>query len=443
MEVKLADIRKDLESKGIRFLFFQFVDLNGMFYSITIPIERFEGSAKEGVGIDGYSCGFLDVERSDLIIKPDLDTLKILPWETSTGKVAAFLCDIYGADGETPCPLDPRNVLKKAIQELKTEMGEAAEFIVSPELQFWVMKEKDGQLQVYDDGRYFSAPPNDKATELRQEIAVALSEIGIPTDKSHHETTPGKYEVNIDHGTALKIADTMYQYKFIVKNIAAHRGLLISFMPKPFGDRAGNGMHFHQNLEEKGKNLFSDPNSRYFNLSDIGLNFIAGQLKHACSLVSITNPTVNSYKRFHQVKGTEAPSYILWAQYNRTSLIRVPPSSVKAARFEFRGGDGSMNPYLGFSSFLMAGLDGIKNKLMPPEPVEENVHTLTPEQRKEKQIGELPWNLAEALDELQKDEVMKEALGAAYDRYIYLKRKDWREYGRIVTSWELEKYLDV
>lgn len=439
----LVNIKKHLEAELIRFVYLQFVDLNGMFYSMTIPIGRLDDAVSNGVSIDGYSCDFLDVEKSDLIIKPDLDTLMILPWETSTGKVASFLCNIYNADREKPYPLDPRNLLKRSIEKLKAQMGKGAEFIVSPELQFWVMRKEDGQLELYDEARYLSAPPNDKGSELRQEMAVALATAGILTDKSHHETTQGKYELNIDHGLALKIADTMYQYKFIVKNVGARHGLIVSFMPKPFGDRAGNGMHFHQNLVENGKNLFTDTNSKYFNLSEIALGFIAGQLKHSCALVSITNPTVNSYKRFHQLTGTEAPSYILWAQYNRTSLLRVPPSSAKAARFEFRGADGSMNPYLGFAAFLMAGLDGIKNKLIPPEPVEENVHTLTPQQRKGKQIGELPWNLAEALDELERDNVLKEGLGSAYERYMYLKRKEWRDYGRLVTSWEVERYLDV
>ena len=442
MQTKATAIKKVLESKGIKFTYFQFVDLNGQFYSGTIPTERFESSA-EGIGIDGYSCGFLEVEKSDLIIKPDFETMRILPWETSTGKIATFLCDMYYADGNTPYPLDPRNILKTAVKTLKEEMGDKKEFIVSPELQFWVIEKKNSTWELLDEARYFSAPPNDRGAEFRQELAVALAEAGIPTDKSHHENTPGKLELNIDHGEALKVADTMIQYKFIVKNLAAQRGLTISFMPKPFNDRPGNGMHFHQNIAENGKNLFSDPNSKYFNLSNMALSYIAGLLKHASALVAITNPTVHSYKRFHQLKGTEAPSYILWAQYNRTSLIRVPPSSAKAARFEFRGGDGSINPYLGFAAFLMAGLDGIKNKLTPPEPVEENVHTLSPELRKKKKIGDLPWNFAEALDELEKDEVMKRTLGPAFQRYLFLKRKDWREYGRVVTDWEFQKYLDV
>jgi glutamine synthetase len=439
----LPEIKKVLEKHDVKFVYFQFVDLNGKLYSITIPFEKLDPVVGGGIGIDGYSCDFLSVEKSDLIIRPDLDTLTILPWETSTGNVASFLCDIYEADGITPFGVDPRNVLKIALKKMKAQLGEEVEFLVVPELQFWLMKRENGRLCLFDDASYFSPPPNDKGTEIRQEMATALARAGIFTEKSHHETTEGKYEVNIDHGPALNIADTMLKYKFIIKNVASRHGLIVSFMPKPFGDKAGNGMHYHQNLAQKGKNLFSDVNSKYFNLSQMALNFIGGQLKHSKALVSVTNPTVNSYKRFHQIKGTEAPSYILWAQYNRTSLIRVPPSSVKAARFEFRGGDGSMNPYLGFAAFLMTGLDGIKNKINPPEPVEENVHTLSSSQKKEKQIGELPWNLAEAVDELEKDPVVKEALGPAYDRFVFLKRKEWRDYGRVVTDWELEKYLDV
>jgi len=439
----LSSVKENLEANDIQFTYLQFVDLNGKFYSATIAADQFEKVIEGGIGIDGYSCGFLEVESSDLMVKPDLTTMQILPWETSTGKVASFCCDIYEADGVTPYLKDPRYVLKRALGILKSELGDGAEFIVAPELQFWILKHENGKLSPYDEAGYFSAPPNDKSAELRQEMAVALAKAGIVTEKSHHETTPGKYELNILHGPALKIADTMYQYKFIIKNIAAKYGLTVSFMPKPFGDRAGNGMHFHQNLADKGKNLFSDVNSKYFNLSDTALSFIAGQLKHSRGLVAVTNPTVNSYKRFHQIAGTEAPSYVLWAQYNRTALLRVPPSPAKAARFEFRGADGSMNPYLGFAAFLMSGLDGIRSGLRPPEPVEENVHKLTPQSRVEKQIGSLPWNLSEALDELESDAVLQEALGDAYERYLYLKRKQWTDYGRIVTDWELQMYLDV
>jgi glutamine synthetase len=439
----LSEIKKVLAANDITFVYFQFIDLNGKLYSVAIPIEKLESVVENGIGIDGYSCDFLSVEKSDLIIRPDLDTLTILPWETTTGKVASFLCDIYDADGVSPFEAAPRNVLKHALKKMKAQLGEDVEFLVAPELQFWLMKRENGKLCLFDDASYFSPPPNDKSTEIRQEMAMGLTKAGILTEKSHHETTEGKYEVNIDHGPALNIADTMLKYKFIIKNVAARHGLIVSFMPKPFGDKAGNGMHYHQNLTQKGKNLFSDAHSKYFNLSQMALNFIGGQLKHSKALVAITNPTVNSYKRFHQVKGTEAPSYILWAQYNRTSLMRVPPSSLKAARFEFRGGDGSMNPYLGFAAFLLVGLDGIKNKIRPPEPVEENVHTLSPSGRKEKQIGDLPWNLAEAIDELEKDSVVKEALGPACDRFVFLKRKEWQEYGRVVTDWELTKYLDV
>ena len=326
---------------------------------------------------------------------------------------------------------------------MKTELGNTVEFIVSPELQFWLMIKKNGTTELYDNGEYLSPPPHDKAAEFRQELALALNEAGIPTHKSHHETTQGKYELNIEHGPALKIADVMIQYKFIVKNLAARQGLILSFMPKPFTDRAGNGLHLHQNLSNNKENLFSDQTSKYFNLSELALSFIAGQLKHARALVALTNPSVNSYKRFHQVRGTEAPSYILWARYNRTALIRIPPCSLKSVRFEFRGADGSMNPYLGFAGLLVAGLDGVKKGLEPPEPVEENVHSLTAEEREKKGIGELPWNLGEALDELERDDVVRNALGGAYDRYLYLKRREWREYGRVVTTWEFEKYLDV
>lgn len=436
-------VKQRVEANDIQFIYLQFVDLNGKFYLATIAADHFDKVVKDGLGIDGYSCGFLEVESSDLIVRPDLSTMQVLPWETSTGKVASFCCDIYEADAVTPYEKDPRYLLKRALGTLKSEVGNEAEFIVAPELQFWILKHENGKVKPYDEAGYFSAPPLDKGAELRQEMAVALTKAGISTEKSHHETTPGKYELNIAHGPALEIADTMCQYKFIVKNVAAKYGLTVSFMPKPFKDRAGNGMHLHQNLADKGRNLFSDVNSKYFSLSDIALSFIAGQLKHSRALVAVTNPTVNSYKRFHQVTGTEAPSYILWAQYNRTALLRVPPSPAKDARFEFRGADGSMNPYLGFAAFIMTGLDGIRSGLRPPEPVEENVHRLTPQSRVAKQIGDLPWNLSEALDELESDAVLQEALGDAYERYLELKRKQWRDYGRVVTDWELEMYIDV
>jgi len=371
--------------------------------------------------------------------------LMVFPWKSGEQKTAGVICDIYDSDGKTLFEDVPRFVLKKCLSKMKEHLGREADFFVSPELEFWLFRMVDGKLRLHDEGRYFSPPPFDRGYEVREEMALTLGKMGVKTVKSHHETSPGKHELNITHGTALKIADTMVMYKFVTKLLASQRDLIASFMPKPFLEQAGMGMHIHQNISngKTGENLFYDSGSPD-GLSETAHFYIGGLLKHARALVAITNPTVNSYKRFHQARGLEAPSFVSWARYNRTVMVRIPPATPRAARVEYRASDASCNPYLTFAAMLMAGLDGMRRKVTPPDPVEENIYTLTREERGERGIADLPRNLNEALDELEKDGVMKDALGEVmHSKFTELKRAEWREYNTNVYDWERDKYLDV
>jgi len=316
--------------------------------------------------------------------------------------------------------------------------------MTSPEIEFWLFtRDESGTLRFHDDASYFSAPPKDRGYAIRMRIASMLMEMGIHPVKIHHEVPPGKHEIDFKFGPALHIADASIMYKFAVKSIAAKYGLVASFMPKPFYGQYGAGMHTHQSLMDvrERRNLFHGSSCQ--NLSEIALYFIGGLIKHAREIAAITNPTVNSYKRL--VPGWEAPVYITWARYNRSALIRVPMTTdPRKVRIEYRATDGSCNPYLAFAVMLMAGLDGVKNKLEPPPPVEENIYKMTQEERQRRGIETLPGSLGEALKEAENSTIIKETLGnKAYKKYMEEKYKEWFEFNVRVHEWERQKYIDV
>jgi len=441
MEVKkvLEQVKKD----NIKFITLQFTDLLGVIKELIIPVEQLEDASRNGVWFDGSSVeGFARIQESDLFLKPDMATYAVVPWLTENGKTARLICDIYRSDGK-PFEGDPRFILKQAVAEAEKE---GFEYNVGPEPEFYLFRADDeNRTSPIDYGSYFDLSSHEGYKAIKKIIA-ALENFGIKVETSHHEVGLGQYEIDFHYGPCLDIADKVVTLKYTAKKIAQMHGLHATFMPKPIMDAAGSGMHIHQSLfDTKTKaNAFYEEGGKY-NLSKVAYNFIAGQIKHINSMCAILCPTVNSYKRL--VSGYEAPVYITWAAMNRSALLRIPKwfrAKSEAARIELRCPDPACNPYLAFAVMLKAGLDGIKNNLQPPEPVEENIYTLDDESLVKKNIGVLPTSLLEALDELKKDKLMKDVLGEhLFERYIDVKAKEWDEFKKQVTTWEIDTYLDT
>ena len=377
-----------------------------------------------------------------LIIDPD--SYAILPWTTPELRRARVFCDIHQPDGQ-PYPRDPRGVLKRALKRVE-EKGWV--YNIGPEPEFFLFK-RNGSDNIHpvphDVGGYFDFSPNDEAVTVRTELMSALKMMGLEVEVGHHEVALGQHEIDFRFADALKTADNVLTLKYTVKAIAAQHDLVASFMPKPIFGINGSGMHCHQSMFDKaGNNLFFDKDDE-FNLSGMAYSFIAGQLKHARALAAVVAPTVNSYKRL--VPGYEAPVYVGWAQRNRSALIRIPrytPGQDKAVRMELRFPDPSSNPYLAFSTMLAAGLDGVDNKLDPPAGLNNiNVYDLSADERKALNISELPGSLKEALQELDKDELLKETLGGIYEPFTRAKNAEWEDYRIKVMDWEIERYLDT
>lgn len=439
---------QDLAERDVRFLNLQFIDVLGAVKSITIPAQRLADAVHHGEWFDGSSVeGFARVFESDMYLKPDLNTLTVTDPRAATEPSAQVICDIFTPEGERFAG-DPRGVLSRALQEA-AEMGYA--YHVGTELEFFLLKPQgsDGRLRPvpHDTASYFDRPLN-LGGEVRQEMVSALDAMGIAVDTSHHEVAAGQYEIDLATQDALKAADQLVTLKYTLKALAQRHGLHATFMPKPIYGQAGSGMHTHQALSDRARetNAFYDRADEY-HLSIAARHFIAGQLAHARALCAVVAPLVNSYKRF--VPGFEAPIAISWAQMNRSALIRVPRVSVSSAertamRIEFRAPDPSCNPYLAFAAMLQTGLSGIKQRLPLPPPIEENLYAFDPERLARQELGRLPASLAEALVELRRDEVLRDALGPhLLERFIEAKEMEWQAYDKQVTSWELDAYLET
>jgi len=441
MEVK--EILEQAKKDEIKFVTLQFTDLLGVVKEIIIPVEELQGALTDGVWFDGSSIeGFARIQESDLFLKPDMATYAVVPWLTEDGRTARLICDIYRPDGK-PFQGDPRFILKQAAAEAKKQ-GFA--YNVGPEPEFYLFKtDSQKRTSPIDYGGYFDLSSHEGYKVIKNIIA-ALENFGIKVEASHHEVGMGQYEIDFHYGHCLDIADKVLTLKYCAKKIAQLHNLHATFMAKPVMAKPGSGMHVHQSLFDiKAKaNAFHDKDHKY-NLSRIAYNFIAGQIKHINAMCAILCPTVNSYKRL--VSGFEAPVYVTWAAMNRSALLRVPKwfkTKQEAARIEIRCPDPACNPYLAFAVMLRAGLDGIKNNLQPPEPVEENIYELDGESLLQKNIDLLPTSLAEALGALKEDKVLQETLGKhLFERYIDVKTKEWDEFKKQVTNWEIDTYLDT
>jgi len=435
----------DVKEKGIQFIDLEFVDVLGNPKMCEITSKMLEHALEEGLWFDGSSIeGFARIFESDMFLVPDTKTYAPLPW--TNGKVARIICDVHH-DEKTVFEGDPRYVLKRQLEKAK-EMG--FELKVGPELEFFVFKAGNGSgiephtAVVHDDAGYFDLATKDMAVDLRREIVPALEAMGLKIEMGHHEVAPGQHEIDFRYGEALSIADSVLTYKTTVKTLARKYGLHASFMPKPVFGINGSGMHVHQSLWKGGENAFYDANDAYL-LSDTAKHYIAGILHHARALSAVTNPTVNSYKRL--VPGYEAPVYVCWGRINRSALIRIPRALAGkpgGTRAEVRFPDPSANPYLAFAAMLAAGLDGIAKKMEPPKPIEENVYHFDDRKLSELYIKTLPGSLKEAMDELAKDEVVKNALGKhVYESLAAIQQADWDEYRLSVSDWEKKRYFPV
>ncbi|HIE39643.1 MAG TPA: type I glutamate--ammonia ligase [Anaerolineales bacterium] len=439
------DLLKRVREDGIRFVSLQFTDILGTIKSVTIPAGQLEGALESGVWFDGSSIeGFARIYESDMVLVPDPATYRVLPWSEPERRRARIICDVHSPGGQ-PSLGDPRSALRRVLARL-AKRGWV--YNVGPELEFFLFKRNDAPLLhpvPHDVGGYFDFSPRDEAQQVRSEIILALEAMGIEVEMGHHEVATGQHEIDFHYADALTSADNAVTFKYTVRAIAASHDLHASFMPKPIFGVNGSGMHTHQSFfDSEGRNLFYKADDPY-HLSQLAYNFIAGQIAHARALAAVVAPTVNSYKRL--TPGYEAPVYVCWAHLNRSALIRVPATRAGregATRIELRCPDPSANPYLAFAAMLAAGLDGVERGLTPPPPVNEDVYHFDERDLRERAIGTLPGTLAEALDELEEDAVIQEALGAVItETLLRARRAEWDEYRIQVTPWELERYLEV
>ncbi len=438
------EIMKIIEEQNVHFFRLQFVDIFGFMKNIAIPRSQIEKALDGQMMFDGSSIdGFVRINESDMYLKPDYDTFRVLPWREKEGVNAArIICDVYKSDSVTPFEGCPRNNLKRVLAEAK-EMGFSMN--VGPECEFFLFeKDENGKptINTQDVAGYFDVDPDDCGMDCRREIIHTLEAMGFEIEASHHEVAEGQHEVNFKYADALAAADNTLTFKWVVRSIAAKHGLHATFMPKPVFGINGSGMHTNQSLfNADGTNAFFDE-SGPLQLSKTAYQYIAGIAKNARGFAAVTNPLVNSYKRL--VPGYEAPVYIAWSASNRSALIRIPAARGLATRTEVRCPDPSCNPYLAFAMMLCSGLDGIKNNLEAPPSVDHDIFAMSPAEKEATGIASLPANLKEAIDCLKENPIAKEALGEhILQKYIEGKEKEWDCYRTAVTDWEVDNYLPV
>lgn len=433
------DIMNLVKDEDVEFIRLQFTDMFGSLKNVAITASQLEKALDNECMFDGSSIeGFVRIEESDMYLHPDLDTMVIFPWRPQQGKVARLICDVYRPNGE-PFEGDPRYILKRALKEA-AELG--YDFEVGPECEFFLFHTDENGLPTtltHEKAGYFDLGPLDLGENARRDMVLTLEDMGFVIEASHHEVAPAQHEIDIKYDEALATADNIMTFKLAVKTIAKRHGLHATFMPKPKFGVNGSGMHINMSLSKDGKNVFHDPNGKH-GLSKDAYYFIGGIMKHMKGMTAITNPLVNSYKRL--VPGYEAPVYLAWSATNRSPLIRIPATKGAGTRIELRCPDPSANPYLALAVCLRAGLDGIMNKIEPPESVDCNIFALSKEEKKSLGIESIPGTLIEAIYELEKDEFIQEVLGKhVSSKYIDAKKEEWANYRAQVTNWEIAQYL--
>lgn len=433
------DIIRMVEEEDVEFIRLQFTDMFGTLKNVAITSSQLEKALNNDCMFDGSSIeGFVRIEESDMYLYPDLDTFTIFPWRPQQGKVARIICDIYDVERK-PFEGDPRYILKKVLKEAD-EMG--YRFEVGPECEFFLFHQDDeGRPTTISHERagYFDLGPVDLGENARRDMVLTLEDMGFQVEASHHEAAPAQHEIDIHYDEALKMADSIMTFKLTVKTIAKRHGLFASFMPKPKYGVNGSGMHINMSLFKGEKNIFADETDK-LGLSKEAYYFIGGIMKHMSGMSMITNPLVNSYKRF--VPGYEAPIYVAWSTSNRSPLIRIPATRGNGTRVELRCPDPSANPYLTLAVCLAAGLDGIRNQIMPPESVPDNLFEIQLEKKEKLGMKALPMDLGEAIEEFEKDDFIKGVLGTHItEKYVEAKKAEWTEYRAQVTDWEIQNYL--
>jgi len=443
---EMESLNKDLVLSMVRenkvfFVRLQFIDILGTPKNIVIPVNGLESALDEGVPFDASSiAGYSTIEESDKIAKPDPASFVILPSSVEQRKTAKLNCDIYEPNGKR-FEGDVKFILEKMVEKA-ARLGYV--YNTGPECEFFLFKKvgENSTVTPNDTAGYFDLSHRDLAEGVRADISLALEEVGIQPYTAHHECADGQQEINFHYADAITTADRVISLKYITKVIATKHYLHASFMPKPLFGLCGSGMHTHQSLFTlDGTNAFYDPRDKN-ELSPVAYQFIAGQLKYIRELSCVLNPTVNSYKRL--VPGYEAPTYISWANQNRSALIRIPSKRGKSTRCELRNPDVACNPYLAFSVMLAAGLKGIEEKLEAPAPVEKNIYALSEQERQKYGIEQLPESLGHAIAVMSKSDLVKETLGDhIFENFLHVKRKEWDTYRLQVTKWELDNYLPL
>ncbi|MCR3920989.1 MAG: type I glutamate--ammonia ligase [Firmicutes bacterium] len=436
------DILQLVKDLNVQFIRLQFADVLGVSKNVAIPVQQLEKALDGELMFDGSSIeGFVRIEESDMYLRPDTNTFTVFPWQTHNGVAEArLICDIYNPDG-TPFSGCPRNTLRRVIKEA-SDMGYTMN--AGPEAEFFLFqKDEQGRATTItnDRGSYFDLMPVDMGESARRDMVLTLQKMGFEVEASHHEVAPGQHEIAFKYADALMTADNIATFKLVVRTIAMQHNLHATFMPKPIFGIAGSGMHTHQSLFQNGKNAFYDANDPS-ELSEIARYYIGGMLKHVKGYCAITNPLINSYKRL--VPGYEAPVYIAWSEHNRSPLIRIPARRGIGTRIEIRNPDPSCNPYLTLAVTMAAGLDGIKNKITPPAPVDLNIYDMTAQERADHGIDTLPMDLGEAIHELSQNDLIKSTLGDhIYGRFLEAKTIEWNRYRMQVHQWELDNYLTI
>jgi glutamine synthetase len=436
-----ADLLERVRQTGVEVIHLQFTDVPGSIKSMTIPASRLERTLESGAWFDGSSVdGLARTAESDLYLRPEPSSFAVLPWEKTP--TARLICDVC-LPGGAAFTADPRQALKRVLASA-VDLGFT--YRVAIEFEFFVFEDRDGIGKTrgtpapVDRSGYFEIQES-RAASLCREAIDALASFGVEVDASHAEVGPGQHEIDLAEQGALEAADAVVALKWALRSLARRAGVLVSFMPKPLENAPGSGLHISQVLVESasGDDAFWDPAARY-KLSAVGGHFIAGQLAHARGLSAILAPLVNSYKRL--AGGAEAPSRVSWARTHRGALLRVPESaSGRGTHLELRAPDPSCNPYLALAAMLQTGLDGMQNQLPLPQSSDEGLDVS--EEDAEDVSNPLPATLGEALEELNWDPVVREALGQPiFERFLTAKEREWTAFGRHISQWELDRYLE-
>lgn len=435
------EVLEDASIKGVKYVRLEFTDMLGAIKNVEIPVSRLAEALDNKVMFDGSSIeGFVRVNEADMYLYPDTNTWVILNWEnTNYGRVARLICDVYTSKNK-PFEGDSRYILKRNLAKMKDYGVET--FNVGLEPEFFLFKlssNMESTMEFNDRGGYFDLSPIDGAEDCRRDIALELEKIGFEVEAAHHEVAMGQHEITFRFSDALSICDSYQTFKLVVKNIAKRHGLYASFMPKPISSIAGSGLHINCSMMDKNcENLFVDKSDSK-GLSKMAYNFMGGVLSHAKGMSLFTNPIVNSYKRI--ISGFEAPCYVSWSLSNRSTMIRIPSARGIYTRTEVRSADPSANPYLALSAILAAGLDGIKKNIIIPE-INEDMFALSKEECKKRGIDTLPNELGVAIEEFKKDKLMNDALGSHISlKMVEAKEKEWEDYCKYITKWEIDKYL--